>query len=93
MWPSVGIYGLLMVVSAWVFPAATVWWPHHSPGTTPLTQTRAFRGRLVPTLMFDHTYHLEHHLYPMVPACRWRDLAQRLDPWLRKAGVEPVQLL
>ena len=43
-------------------------------------------GRLVPALTLEHLFHLEHHLYPMVPAHRWRELARRLDPHLRARG-------
>ena len=57
-----------------------------------LARTRAYRGRLVPALTLEHLFHLEHHLYPMVPAHRWRELARRLDPHLARAGVHVVTL-
>ena len=84
------IYSALAITSGWLYPLATVWWPHRSCGVTPLEHTRAFRGRLVPALFLHHTYHLEHHLYPMVASVNWRKLAQRLDPHLLEAGVRPI---
>ena len=71
---------------------ATVWWPHRSHGDSALEHTRAFRGRLIPALFLQHTYHLEHHLYPMVASVNWKELARRLEPHLRQAGVEPIRL-
>ncbi|NIP24156.1 MAG: hypothetical protein GWO38_10145 [Phycisphaerae bacterium] len=37
--------------------------------------------------------HLEHHLYPAVPSHNYGRIAQRLEPYLRKAGVEPVKTI
>jgi beta-carotene hydroxylase len=84
------IYVILIVTSSWLYPLATVWIPHRVDGKDKLTQTHAVRGRLVPELFLQHTYHLEHHLYPAVPSYCWRELARRLDPFLRARGVEPI---
>jgi beta-carotene hydroxylase len=84
------IYVILIVTSSWLYPLATVWIPHRVDGKDKLTQTHAVRGRLVPELFLQHTYHLEHHLYPAVPSYSWRELARRLDPFLRARGVEPI---
>jgi len=86
------VYATLVVLGGWLYPLATVWWPHRAAGDTALTHTRAFRGHFVPALFLHHTYHLEHHLYPMVAAANWRTLARRLDPYLARAGVAPVRL-
>jgi len=86
------LYALLVITSGWLYPLATVWWPHRSHGDSALEHTRAFRGRLIPALFLQHTYHLEHHLYPMVASVNWKELARRLEPHLRQAGVEPVRL-
>lgn len=93
LWPVtkvVLIYVGLIVTSSWLYPLATVWIPHRVEGTNKLTQTYAVRGRLVPELFLQHTYHLEHHLYPAVPSYHWRKLAERLDPYLQARGVRPV---
>jgi beta-carotene hydroxylase len=55
-----------------------------------LTQARTVRGRLVPALFLELTYHLEHHLYPQVPSHHLPELARRLDPVFRSAGVRPL---
>jgi beta-carotene hydroxylase len=86
------VYVVLVVTSSWLYPFATVWVPHHSPGETAVTQTIAVRGRWVPELFLQHTYHLEHHLYPAVPSHRWPELARRLDPWLRAHGARVMQI-
>jgi beta-carotene hydroxylase len=86
----IAVYSGLVIVSGWLYPLATVWWPHRREGVTAIEHTRAIRGRLIPALFLHHTYHLEHHLYPMVASVNWRKLAQRLDPHLRKAGVRPI---
>ncbi len=83
-------YVALITVSSWLYPFATVWVPHRADGHSKLTQTHAVRGRLVPELFLQHTYHLEHHLYPAVPSYNWRELARRLDPHLQARGVQPV---
>ena len=84
------VYVLLIVTSSWLYPFATVWVPHRAEGQDTLTQTHAVRGRLIPELFLQHTYHLEHHLYPAVPSYHWQELARRLDPFLRDRGVQPV---
>ena len=86
------VFVALVVTSSWLYPFATVWVPHRAAGDNALTQTIAVRGRWVPELFLQHTYHLEHHLYPAVPSYRWPELARRLDPWLRARGVQPVVL-
>ncbi len=90
--PVFVVYLILIVASSWLYPVATVWIPHRADADHPLLQTHAVRGRIVPELFLQHTYHLEHHLYPSVPSFNWRKLAQRLDPYLREQGVEPIRV-
>jgi fatty acid desaturase len=40
---------------------------------------------------FDHLYHLEHHLYPMVPHKNWPKLAARLDGYFKREGVDAIE--
>ena len=40
----------------------------------------------------EHLYHLEHHLYPAVPHHNWPELARRLDPHFRSAGLSLIVL-
>ncbi len=87
--PAVLVYAVLVIVGSWVYPLFTVYLPHHDYGETPLTQTSSLRGRLIPALFLELTYHLEHHLYPAVPSHHLPELARRLDPFFRQAGIEP----
>lgn len=86
-------YALLMIAGSWIFPFVTAWVPHDPSGTTALTQTRLFRGRVLSLLALEHLYHLEHHLYPQVPHHNWPALARRLDPHFARHGIAPVKLL
>jgi len=87
--PGILLYAVMAIVGSWVYPLLTVYLPHHDYGDTPLTQTRTLRGRLLPAMFLELTYHLEHHLYPQVPSHRLAELARRLDPFLRRAGITP----
>ncbi|MBY0503242.1 MAG: fatty acid desaturase [Bryobacteraceae bacterium] len=89
---SLCVFVVLVTGGAWFYPVMTVWWPHRDAGANPLEHTRLFRGRWVPALFLHHTYHLEHHLYPMVASPNWRRLAQRLDPWFARQGLPPILL-
>lgn len=95
LWPETPVflvYAALVLTSGWLYPFATVWLPHRAEGETALQQTHAVRGRWIPELFLQHTYHLEHHLYPSVSSHRWPLLAKRLDAYLEAHGVKPVQL-
>jgi beta-carotene hydroxylase len=90
--PVLAVYATLMVMGGWVIPLVTSYVPHNADGRTALTQTRLFRGRVASVIALEHLYHLEHHLYPGVPHHNWPELAKRLDPYFRSAGVRPVVL-
>jgi beta-carotene hydroxylase len=85
--PAVAAYAALVLVGSWVYPLLTVYLPHHDYGDTPLTQTSSLRGRFLPALFLELTYHLEHHLYPSVPSHHLPELGRRLDPVFRAHGV------
>lgn len=87
--PAILIYVLLAMLGSWVYPLLTVYLPHKNYGETPLTQTHTLRGRIIPAIFLELTYHLEHHLYPQVPSHHLAELARRLDPALQRAGVQP----
>jgi beta-carotene hydroxylase len=87
------LYVGLAVAGGWLYPLLTVRLPHAHPGDEPVLQARTLRGRLVPPLLLEQTYHLEHHLYPRVPSHKLPELARRLDPFLRSAGVVPRRVL
>ena len=86
------VYAILVVGGSWFYPLATVYLPHNPNGTSKITETRMFRGRLIDTLSLGHLYHLEHHLYPAIPHQNWRKLARRLDPYFARIGVKPVTI-
>ena len=89
MTPAVLLYAALVIAGSWVYPLLTVHLPHRHYGDTPLTQTHTLRGRIIPALFLELTYHLEHHLYPEVPSHNLPELSRRLDGTLRRAGVRP----
>lgn len=91
---SLGLLGYLVMVvnGSWVFPLMTVHLPHRDYGDTPLTQTHTVRDPIVSRVFLELTYHLEHHLYPQVPTHHLTELANRLEPFLADAGVEPQRL-
>lgn len=86
--PAILIYAVLALVGSWVYPLLTVYLPHKDFGDTPLEQTHTLRGTIIPMLFLELTYHLEHHLYPQVPSHHLAELARRLDPFFREAGVQ-----
>jgi fatty acid desaturase len=88
--PGVLVYAVMAIVGSWVYPLLTVYLPHHDYGDEPLNQTRTLRGRIIPAIFLELTYHLEHHLYPQVPSHHLPELARRLDPYFVANGVRPV---
>jgi beta-carotene hydroxylase len=90
--PAMLLYVVMVIIGSWTYPLLTVHLPHRHYGDTPLTQTHTLRGRLIPSLFLELTYHLEHHLYPQVPSHHLAELARRLDPYFRAAGVSPIQV-
>jgi len=86
--PYVLLYIVLAIVGSWVYPLLTVYLPHKDFGDTPFTQTHTLRGRILPAIFLELTYHLEHHLYPQVPSHHLAELARRLDPFFEGAGVQ-----
>lgn len=90
--PVFAVYAVLMIMGGWVIPLVTSYLPHNPDGITALQQTRLFRGKVFSIIAMEHLYHLEHHLYPMVPHHNWPELARRLDPIFKTAGLEPIVL-
>jgi beta-carotene hydroxylase len=86
------VYMCLMIAGSWVIPLVTSYAVHTPEGPHELKQTRLFRGTFFSVVAFDHLYHLEHHLYPMVPHKNWPKLASRLDEYFKREGIEPVEI-
>jgi beta-carotene hydroxylase len=91
--PALLVYAAMAIAGSWVYPLLTVYLPHHDYGDDPLTQTRTLRGRVIPVMFLELTYHLEHHLYPRIPSHHLAELARRLDPVFERAGVQPRRVL
>jgi fatty acid desaturase len=91
--PALLLYAAMAIAGSWVYPLLTVYLPHHDFGQTPMTQTRTLRGRVIPALFLELTYHLEHHLHPGVPSHHLAELSRRLDPVLAAAGVRPRKVI
>ena len=86
--PIFAVYATLMVMGSWIIPLVTSYVPHNPAGLDALSQTYLFRGKVLSIIALEHLYHLEHHLYPMVPHQNWPMLAKRLDPYFKTAGVK-----
>jgi fatty acid desaturase len=91
--PALLAYAVMAIAGSWVYPLLTVYLPHHDYGDNALTQTRTLRGRVIPAMFLELTYHLEHHLYPQVPSHHLAELARRLDPFFERAGVRPRRVV
>jgi beta-carotene hydroxylase len=90
--PAPLVYAALVLLGSWPIPLVTSYVPHTPDGEDELTRTRAFRGVVATVIAVGHLYHLEHHLFPAVPHHNWPELARRLDPHLKRAGVTPVRV-
>ena len=90
--PLSALYAAMMIAGTWIFPIVTVIIPHDARGTSELTRTRLFRGKVLSVIAVEHLYHLEHHLYPQVPHHNWPVLAKRLDPHFARLGLKPLKL-
>jgi beta-carotene hydroxylase len=86
------LYLGLMIMGSWIIPLITSYAVHTPGHEHELHQTRLFRGRFFSFIAFEHLYHLEHHLYPMVPHKNWPMLAKRLDPFFKREHVKPLEL-
>lgn len=91
--PVFVIYVILIIMGSWLIPFITSYIPHDPNGSSPLFQTKVFRGRFFSLIALEHLYHLEHHLYPSVPHKNWVKLAKRLDPYFEAAGIKPKKFL
>ena len=84
------VYIALIVGGSWIIPFTTSYLVHNPEGKDELHQTKLFRGKFYAIIAFEHLYHLEHHMYPMVPHKNWVKLAKRLDPYFERMKVKPI---
>jgi beta-carotene hydroxylase len=85
--PAVFAYAVAVIVSSWFYPLFAVHLPHRHFGEDRISHAWTLRGQLIPRLFLPLAFHLEHHLYPMVPSHNLPLLAKRLEPYLRSRGV------
>jgi len=86
------LYTCLTIAGSWIIPFVTSYLVHNPNEADELTQTKLFRGRFYAIIAFDHLYHLEHHMYPMVPHKNWVELARRLDPFFKNRNIKPKRV-
>lgn len=91
-YPQLLFYAVAMWLSSWAYPFLLVYIVHHKKLENALQQTVFVRGRWIPMLLLQHSYHLEHHLYPQVPAWNYSKLAQRLDPYFSGQNIQPYRI-
>lgn len=82
----------LVLAGDGVFPVLSQTFLHPRRRPTPLGPTRTVRGRLFECYFLELGYHVEHHAYPAVPTRHVAELARRIEPTLRVAGVHPTHL-
>ncbi|MBK6372752.1 MAG: fatty acid desaturase [Saprospiraceae bacterium] len=87
------LYILLSIMGSWIIPFFTSYLVHAPEGSNELLQTRLFRGKFYSIISLEHLYHLEHHLYPMVPHKNWKELARRLDPYFERMQIKANRIL
>ncbi len=87
------LYIILSIMGSWIIPFATSYLVHTPEGTNELLQTKLFRGKFYSIISLEHLYHLEHHLYPMVPHKNWKELARRLDPYFERMQIKANRIL
>ena len=88
IFPQLIIYQILVMMGSWVIPFITSYLVHNPHETLEINQTKLFRGWFFRIIALDHLYHLEHHLYPQVPHCRWKELAKILNPYFENASLK-----
>jgi beta-carotene hydroxylase len=92
-YPQLLIYCIVIHFGSWVIPLMTSYFPHRADGKNEYEQTKRFRGKVFSILSLEHLYHLEHHMYPVIPHQNWPKLARRLDPYLDEQKVKSIKLL
>lgn len=74
------VYIVVMTLGSWLYPIVTAWLPHDHHGEDAIHQSKSIQGKVLPKVLLGLTYHLEHHLYPRVPAHNMGKLSKRLQP-------------
>ncbi len=82
-WPMFTTYVVLMVMGSWLFPVVSVLGVHDIGADRATQWTRSLHGRVLPRLIVNQGFHLEHHLWPAVPSANLPELARRAERFLQ----------
>ena len=77
-WRMLEYHVAVMAIGQCLTAFFAVWTVHHD-AIDDVVPARTIRDPLKSRLTYSMFYHVEHHLFPAVPTCRLRVLAQRLD--------------
>jgi beta-carotene hydroxylase len=86
------VYVVVMTLGSWLYPLITAYLPHNHPGEDEVHQSRSIHGKILPYLLLGLNYHLEHHLYPRVPAHHLGTLSKRLLPYFEEHEAHIIQV-
>lgn len=86
------VYVVVMTLGAWLYPLVTAHLPHSEHGEDELHQSKSIHGKILPKLLLGLNYHLEHHLYPNVPAFQLHELSKRLLPFFEENKAKIIQV-
>ena len=87
--PALEYHVIVMLIANCLTAFFAVWTVHHDCDRSHYI-ARTIREKLKAKVTYNMFYHVEHHLFPKVPTCKLRDLAERLDeaaPELQKMRV------
>ena len=82
---ALSVYVAVATLGSWLFPVVSVTAVHDPLGATPLQQSKTLHGRFTPRLVLGMGHHLEHHLWPTVPAHHLAETARRAQHLLESA--------
>ncbi len=85
------IYQIIVTLGSWIIPLITSYLVHIPQESGAIRQTKIFRGFFFRIVALDHLYHLEHHLFPQVPHCRWPQLATILNPYFQDEQLTAIR--
>jgi len=73
------VYVAVATIGSWLFPVVSVTAVHNPHGATELQQSKTLHGRLIPRILLGMGHHLEHHLWPTVPAHHLAETSRRAE--------------
>jgi beta-carotene hydroxylase len=89
---ALSVFVAVALVGSWLFPVISVTAVHDADGLTAYQQSKTMRGRIVPASMLGMGYHLEHHLWPMIPSHHLAETARRTQQILEAQNARIVHV-